>query len=110
MRLVTAVIKPFSLDAVREALSALGAQGMTVTEVRGYAGLSGRSSFRRSAAVSFLPRLKIEVAVDAVLVDAVIAAIELKSRAGHADDGGVLVCPLERVVRIRTGEMDADAI
>jgi nitrogen regulatory protein P-II 2 len=112
MKLVTAIIKPFRLDAVREALSALGVQGMTVTEVKGFGRRKGHTEFHRGAgdAMSFLPKLKIEVAVSAPMAKAVIEAIAAKSKTGRLGDGKIFVSAIEKVVRIRTGEMDADAI
>ncbi|MGB8366104.1 MAG: P-II family nitrogen regulator [Rhizomicrobium sp.] len=112
MKLVTAIIKPFKLDEVREALSALGVQGMTVTEVKGYGRQKGHTEIYRGAeyAVSFLPKLKIEVATRAELVDAVIEAITSKAKTGQIGDGKIFVTPLDQVVRIRTGETDANAL
>ena len=112
MKLITAVIKPFKLDEVREALSALGVQGMTVTEVKGFGRQKGHTEIYRGAeyAVSFLPKLKMEVAVRTEMVDAVIEAISTKARTGQIGDGKIFVTSLERVVRIRTGETDADAL
>ena len=112
MRLITAIIKPFKLDEVREALSALGVQGMTVTEVKGYGRQKGHTEIYRGAeyAVSFLPKLKIEVAVKADIADAVIEAISSKAKTGQIGDGKIFVTPLEQAVRIRTGETDSDAL
>jgi nitrogen regulatory protein P-II 2 len=112
MKLVTAIIKPFKLDEVREQLSALGVQGMTVTEVKGYGRQKGHTEIYRGAeyAVSFLPKLKIEVAVKAEMADAVIEAITSKAKTGQIGDGKIFVTPLEQVVRIRTGETDGDAL
>ena len=112
MKLITAIIKPFKLDEVREALSALGVQGMTVTEVKGYGRQKGHTEVYRGAeyAVSFLPKLKIEVAVRAELVEAVIETISTKAKTGKIGDGKVFVTPLDQVLRIRTGETDADAL
>jgi nitrogen regulatory protein P-II 2 len=112
MKLVTAIIKPFKLDEVREALSALGVQGMTVTEVKGFGRQKGHTEIYRGAeyAVSFLPKLKLEVAVRAAMVEAVIEAIATRARTGQIGDGKIFVTALEQVVRIRTGETDADAI
>jgi nitrogen regulatory protein P-II 2 len=112
MKLITAIIKPFKLDEVREALSALGVQGMTVTEVKGYGRQKGHTEIYRGAeyAVSFLPKLKIEVAVRAELVEAAIEAITAKAKTGQIGDGKIFVTPLDQVVRIRTGETDADAL
>ena len=112
MKLITAIIKPFKLDEVRESLSALGVQGMTVTEVKGYGRQKGHTEIYRGAeyAVSFLPKLKIEVAVKSEMLDAVIDAITSKAKTGQIGDGKIFVTPLEQVVRIRTGETDADAL
>jgi len=112
MKLVTAIIKPFKLDEVREALSALGVQGMTVTEVKGFGRQKGHTEIYRGAeyAVSFLPKLKMDVAVRSEMVEAVIEAISAKARTGQIGDGKIFVTSLERVVRIRTGETDADAL
>jgi nitrogen regulatory protein P-II 2 len=112
MKLVTAIIKPFKLDEVREALSALGVQGMTVTEVKGFGRQKGHTEIYRGAeyAVSFLPKLKLEVAIRAAMVEAVIEAIATRARTGQIGDGKIFVTALEQVVRIRTGETDADAI
>jgi len=112
MKLVTAIIKPFKLDEVREALSALGVQGMTVTEVKGFGRQKGHTEIYRGAeyAVSFLPKLKLEVAVRAAMVEAAIEAIATRARTGQIGDGKIFVTALEQVVRIRTGETDADAI
>jgi nitrogen regulatory protein P-II 2 len=112
MKLITAIIKPFKLDEVRESLSALGVQGMTVTEVKGYGRQKGHTEIYRGAeyAVSFLPKLKIEVAVKGEMLDAVIDAITSKAKTGQIGDGKIFVTPLEQVVRIRTGETDGDAL
>jgi nitrogen regulatory protein P-II 2 len=112
MKLITAIIKPFKLDEVRESLSALGVQGMTVTEVKGYGRQKGHTEIYRGAeyAVSFLPKLKIEVAVKGEMLEAVIDAITSKAKTGQIGDGKIFVTPLEQVVRIRTGETDGDAL
>jgi nitrogen regulatory protein P-II 2 len=112
MKLITAIVKPFKLDEVREQLSALGVQGMTVTEVKGYGRQKGHTEIYRGAeyAVSFLPKLKIEVAVKSEMAEAVIEAITSKAKTGQIGDGKIFVTPLEQVVRIRTGETDADAL
>jgi nitrogen regulatory protein P-II 2 len=112
MKLITAIIKPFKLDEVRESLSALGVQGMTVTEVKGYGRQKGHTEIYRGAeyAVSFLPKLKIEVAVKSEMLDAVIEAITTRAKTGQIGDGKIFVTPLEQVVRIRTGETDGDAL
>jgi len=112
MKLITAIIKPFKLDEVREQLSALGVQGMTVTEVKGYGRQKGHTEIYRGAeyAVSFLPKLKIEVAVKKEMAEAVIDAITSKAKTGQIGDGKIFVTPLEQVVRSRTGETDGDAL
>ena len=112
MKLITAIIKPFKLDEVRESLSALGVQGMTVSEVKGYGRQKGHTEIYRGAeyAVSFLPKLKLEVAVKAQLVEAAIDAITAKAKTGQIGDGKIFVTPLDQVVRIRTGETDSDAL
>src|ERR1700712_3840365 len=112
MKLITAIIKPFKLDEVRESLSALGVQGMTVTEVKGYGRQKGHTEIYRGAeyAVSFLPKLKIEVAVASDLVDRTIEAISAAARTGQIGDGKIFVSSLEQAVRIRTGERDVDAL
>src|ERR1700684_516094 len=112
MKLITAIIKPFKLDEVREALSVLGVQGMTVTEVKGYGRQKGHTEIYRGAeyAVSFLPKLKVEVAVKAEMAEAVIEAITSKAKTGQIGDGKIFVTPLEQVVRIRTGETDGDGL
>ena len=112
MKIVMAVIKPFKLDEVRDALTGLGVHGLTVTEVKGYGRQKGHTEIYRGAeyAVSFLPKLKIEVAVASDLVSRVIEAITTAARTGQIGDGKIFVMPLERAVRIRTGETDADAL
>src|ERR1700691_3779209 len=112
MKLITAIIKPFKLDEVREALSALGVQGMTVTEVKGFGRQKGHTEIYRGAeyAVSFLPKLKLEVAVRAAMVEAAIEDIMTRARTGQIGDGKIFVTALEQVVRIRTGETDSDAL
>lgn len=106
MKLVTAIIKPFKLDEVREALSAIGVQGITVTEVKGFGRQKGHTELYRGAeyVVDFLPKVKVEAAVADDRVDAVIEAIEAAARTGKIGDGKIFVSPLEQVVRIRTGE------
>ena len=112
MKLVTAIIKPFKLDEVREALSAIGVQGITVTEVKGFGRQKGHTELYRGAeyVVDFLPKVKIEAAVDDALVEQVIEAIEASARTGKIGDGKVFVAALEQVVRIRTGETGRDAL
>ena len=112
MKLVTAIIKPFKLDEVREALSAIGVQGITVTEVKGFGRQKGHTELYRGAeyVVDFLPKDKIEAAIDSPLLDRVIEAIEGAARTGKIGDGKVCVYDLEQVVRIRTGETGKDAL
>jgi nitrogen regulatory protein P-II 2 len=112
MKIVMAVIKPFKLEEVRDALTAIGVHGLTVTEVKGYGRQKGHTEIYRGAeyAVSFLPKLKIEVAVNANLVDQVIEAITAAARTGQIGDGKIFVYGLDSAVRIRTGEKDADAL
>ena len=106
MKLVTAIIKPFKLDEVREALAAVGVQGITVTEVKGFGRQKGHTELYRGAecVVDFLPKLKIEAAVKDDLLDQVIEAIEKSASTGKIGDGKIFVFPLEQVIRIRTGE------
>ncbi|RFB79375.1 P-II family nitrogen regulator [Methylovirgula sp. 4M-Z18] len=112
MKIVMAIIKPFKLEEVRDALTAIGVHGLTVTEVKGYGRQKGHTEIYRGAeyAVSFLPKLKIEVAVAASLVDQVVEAISATARTGQIGDGKIFVTPLEQAIRIRTGEKDADAL
>ena len=112
MKIVMAIIKPFKLEEVRDALTGLGVHGLTVTEVKGYGRQKGHTEIYRGAeyAVSFLPKLKIEVAAATELVPQVIDAIAAAARTGQIGDGKIFVTPLERAVRIRTGETDADAL
>ena len=112
MKIVMAIIKPFKLDEVRDALTKIGVQGLTVTEVKGYGRQKGHTEIYRGAeyAVSFLPKLKLEVAVKSEMADAVIEAITSKAKTGQIGDGKIFVTPLEQVVRIRTGETDGDAL
>ena len=112
MKLVTAIIKPFKLDDVREALSEIGVQGVTVTEVKGFGRQKGHTELYRGAeyVVDFLPKVKIEVAVKADLVDQVIESISKASNTGKIGDGKIFVYNLEQVVRIRTGETGPDAL
>ncbi len=112
MKMVTAIIKPFKLDEVREALSALGVQGITVTEVKGFGRQKGHTELYRGAeyVVDFLPKTKIEAAIDDSIVEAVIETIEKAARTGKIGDGKIFISPLEQVVRIRTGETGNDAL
>jgi nitrogen regulatory protein P-II 2 len=112
MKMVTAIVKPFKLDEVREALSNIGVQGVTVTEVKGFGRQKGHTELYRGAeyVVDFLPKVKIEAAIDDSLVDRVIEAIETAARTGKIGDGKIFVSTLEQVVRIRTGETGKDAL
>jgi nitrogen regulatory protein P-II 2 len=112
MKVITAIIKPFKLDEVREALSAIGVQGVTVTEVKGFGRQKGHTELYRGAeyVVDFLPKVKLEAAVVDELVDQVVEAIENAARTGKIGDGKIFVYDLEQVVRIRTGETGATAI
>ena len=112
MKMIAAVIKPFKLDEVREALSGIGVQGITVTEVKGFGRQKGHTELYRGAeyVVDFLPKVKIEVAVADDMSDRVIEAIETASRTGKIGDGMVFVYDLEQVVRIRTGETGKEAL
>ncbi len=112
MKLVTAIIKPFKLDEVREALSAIGVQGITVTEVKGFGRQKGHTELYRGAeyVVDFLPKIRIEAAVSDDMVERTIEAIEKSANTGKIGDGKIFVFDLEQVVRIRTGETGADAL
>ncbi|MDO4222703.1 MAG: P-II family nitrogen regulator [Acinetobacter sp.] len=112
MKLVTAIVKPFKLDDVREALSDIGVQGITVTEVKGFGRQKGHTELYRGAeyVVDFLPKVKIEIAISDELLDAVIEAITRVASTGKIGDGKIFVTNLEQVIRIRTGETGADAI
>jgi len=112
MKFVTAIIKPFKLDEVREALSAIGVQGITVTEVKGFGRQKGHTELYRGAeyVVDFLPKVKIEVAIKNDMLDQVIEAIEKSANTGKIGDGKVFVFDLQQVIRIRTGETGAEAI
>ena len=112
MKIVMAIIKPFKLDEVRDALTAVGVHGLTVTEVKGYGRQKGHTEIYRGAeyAVSFLPKLKIEVAISSDLVDRVVEAIVSAARTGQIGDGKIFVSSLGQAIRIRTGEKDTDAL
>ena len=112
MKLITAVVKPFKLDDVRTALSEVGVTGMTVTEVKGFGRQKGHTELYRGAeyVVDFLPKVKVEVAVSASAVDACVEAIITAARTGKIGDGKIFISPVERVIRIRTGEEDEAAI
>ena len=112
MKLITAIIKPFKLDDVREALSDIGVQGITVTEVKGFGRQKGHTELYRGAeyVVDFLPKVKIEVAVDDGIVDQVIESVRNAANTGKIGDGKIFVYPVEQVVRIRTGESGVEAL
>jgi nitrogen regulatory protein P-II 2 len=112
MKLITAIIKPFKLDDVREALSTIGIQGVTVTEVKGFGRQKGHTELYRGSeyVIDFLPKLKLEIAVSDELVDRTLEAIQLSARTGKIGDGKIFVTTLEHVIRIRTGETDQNAL
>jgi len=112
MKLITAIIKPFKLDEVREALSEVGVSGITVTEVKGFGRQKGHTELYRGAeyVVDFLPKVKIEAAVDDGILERAIEAIEKSARTGKIGDGKIFVTPVEHVIRIRTGETGASAL
>ncbi len=112
MKLVTAIIKPFKLDDVREALSDIGVQGMTVTEVKGFGRQKGHTELYRGAeyVVDFLPKIKLEIAIDESVLDQVIEAVVDAASTGKIGDGKIFVTALDQIIRIRTGETGGDAI
>ena len=112
MKYIIAIIKPFKLDQVREALAALGIQGITVTEVKGHGRQKGHTEFYRGAkyAVSFVPKIKIEIAVESAIADKAIEAIQAAAQTGQIGDGKVFMLPLELALRVRTGETGAAAL
>ncbi|CUA93938.1 Nitrogen regulatory protein P-II 2 [Pannonibacter phragmitetus] len=112
MKIVMAIIKPFKLDEVRDALTSIGIQGLTVTEVKGYGRQKGHTEIYRGTeyAVSFLPKLKIEVAVSSESVDKVVEVISGAAKTGQIGDGKIFVYSIDQVVRIRTGETDTEAL
>jgi len=112
MKLVTAIIKPFKLDDVREALSEIGVQGITVTEVKGFGRQKGHTELYRGAeyVVDFLPKVKLEVAVDDGIVEQVIETVRNSANTGKIGDGKIFVYPVEQVIRIRTGESGTEAL
>ncbi len=112
MKLISAIIKPFKLDDVREALSEIGVQGITVTEVKGFGRQKGHTELYRGAeyVVDFLPKVKLEVAVDDGIVDQVIEAVRNAANTGKIGDGKIFVYPVEQVIRIRTGESGPEAL
>ncbi len=112
MKLITAIIKPFKLDDVREALSEIGVQGITVTEVKGFGRQKGHTELYRGAeyVVDFLPKVKLEIAVGTDMADKVIEAIRGAANTGKIGDGKIFVAPIEQTIRIRTGETGAEAL
>ena len=112
MKLVIAIIKPFKLEDVRDALLAVGVHGMTVTEVKGYGRQKGHTEVYRGAeyVVNFLPKLRIEIAVPSNLADKAVEVITANARTGQIGDGKIFVTPIDSAVRIRTGETDSDAL
>ena len=112
MKLIMAIVKPFKLDEVREALTRAGVEGLTISEVKGYGRQKGQTEIYRGAeyAVNFLPKLKIEVGVEDGIADKVVAAIGSAAKTGQIGDGKIFVYDLDRAVRIRTGETDNDAL
>ena len=112
MKLVTAIIKPFKLDDVREALSEIGVQGLTVTEVKGFGRQKGHTELYRGAeyVVDFLPKVKLEIAIDDDMLDNVLDTITRAANSGKIGDGKIFVTALEQIIRIRTGETGSDAI
>jgi len=112
MKLITAIIKPFKLDEVRDSLSAVGVQGVTVTEVKGFGRQKGHTELYRGAeyVVDFLPKVKVEIAVEDEIAERAIEAIESSARTGKIGDGKIFVYDLQQVVRIRTGETGKDAL
>ena len=112
MKLITAIIKPFKLDDVRQAISEVGVQGVTVTEVRGFGRQRGHTEIYRGAeyVVNFLPKLRIEIAVASDIADKAVAVITSNARTGQIGDGKIFVTPIDHALRIRTGETDSDAL
>ncbi len=112
MKLITAIIKPFKLEEVRSALTDLGLQGMTVTEVKGYGRQKGHTEIYRGAeyAVSFLPKIKMEIVVPTAQVEKALEAVQSAAKTGQIGDGKIFVVPLEQAIRIRTGETGKDAL
>ena len=112
MKLVTAIVKPFKLDDVREALSEIGVQGITVTEVKGFGRQKGHTELYRGAeyVVDFLPKVKIEIVVDDPLLERAVEAIQSAAQTGRIGDGKIFITPVEEAIRVRTGERGTDAI
>jgi nitrogen regulatory protein P-II 2 len=112
MKLITAIIKPFKLDEVRDALLKIGVHGMTITEVKGYGRQKGHTEIYRGAeyAINFLPKIRVEVAVSSEQADEVVSVLGAAARTGKIGDGKIFVTPIDQALRIRTGETDADAL
>jgi nitrogen regulatory protein P-II 2 len=112
MKLIIAIVKPFKLDSVREALSEIGVQGVTVTEIKGFGRQKGHTELYRGAeyVVDFLPKIKIEAAVTSDMADKVVDAIRTAANTGKIGDGKIFVCPIEQAIRIRTGETGVEAL
>jgi len=112
MKMISAIIKPFKLDDVREALSEIGVAGITVTEVKGFGRQKGHTELYRGAeyVVDFLPKIKVEIAVDDPVIDQVVEAITNAAKTGKIGDGKIFVTPLEQVIRVRTGEAGPEAL
>jgi nitrogen regulatory protein P-II 2 len=112
MKLVIAIIKPFKLDEVRKALTEVGVEGLTVTEVKGYGRQKGHTEIYRGAEyeVNFVPKVKLEVVIPATLANKVVETITIAAKTGQIGDGKIFIVPVEHTVRIRTGESDADAL
>jgi len=112
MKLITAVIKPFKLDDVRAALSEVGVQGMTVTEVKGFGRQKGHTELYRGAeyVIDFLPKVKIELAIDDSMVEQTVEAISKAAHTGKIGDGKIFISPMDEIIRIRTGETGSDAV
>lgn len=112
MKLISCIIRPYKLDEVRDALTGAGVSGITVSEVRGFGRQKGHTELYRGAeyVVDFLPKLKLEVVIDESLLDTVLEAVQLAAKTGNVGDGKIFVSTIDQVIRIRTGELDADAI
>ncbi|MFA6232133.1 MAG: P-II family nitrogen regulator [Rhodanobacter sp.] len=112
MKLISCIIRPYKLDEVRDALTGAGVSGITVSEVRGFGRQKGHTELYRGAeyVVDFLPKLKLEVVVDESLLDAVLEAVQQAAKTGNVGDGKIFISTIDQVIRIRTGELDADAL
>ncbi|MGH8157411.1 MAG: P-II family nitrogen regulator [Rhodanobacter sp.] len=112
MKLISCIIRPYKLDEVRDALTAAGASGITVSEIRGFGRQKGHTELYRGAeyVVDFLPKLKLEVVVDDKLLDTLLEAVQQSARTGSVGDGKIFISTVDQVIRIRTGELDADAL